>query len=191
VEWLTFAEGVVLGALSIAAAIMIAWRQRVFQLRDRDSERQRERALELERREREARIARREKWQPEYEAIRKHLDCGETLAFRVLLNGPYTHAEFDALDVATFRINSEILAVRGVERLHGQLQTIASRVDDLVSNAVPDQAALVAANGLNSLPHGTQLTSLLRLAVIQDRTARDLAGLIKTARQDLRMEWGD
>jgi hypothetical protein len=98
VEWLTFAEGVVLGAFTITASVVIAWRQRVIQVRDRVAERQQERARELKRQEHEAKIVRREKWQPEYEAIRRHLDCGETLAYRVLLNGPYTTSEFDALD---------------------------------------------------------------------------------------------
>jgi hypothetical protein len=93
--------------------------------------------------------------------------------------------------MATFRINSEILAVRGVERLHGQLLALASRVEDLVQNAVPDQAALVAADARNSVPYSAQPRSPLRLAVLQDRTARDLADLIKAARKALRTEWGD
>ena len=191
VEWLTFAEGAVIGALTIAVSVVIAWRQRVIQVRDHGIDRQRQRARELERQEHGAKIARREKWQPEYEAIREHLDCGETLAYRVLLNGPYTTSEFDALDAATLRMNSEILAARGVERLHELLLTLASLVDDLMRNALPDQAALVATDGQNSLPDRAQPRGPLRLAVLQDRAARDLAELIKTARQALRSEWGD
>jgi hypothetical protein len=191
VEWLTFAAGVAIGVLTIATPVVIAWRQRVIQIRDLAAERQRERACELERQEHEAKIARREKWQPEYQAIRKHLDNGDTIAYRVLLSGPYTTSEFDALDVATFRMNSEILAARGVERLRRQLLALASLIDELVGHALPDETALAAANGQHHTPDGVQATSPLRLAVLQDRGAHDLAELIKATRQDLRTEWGD
>jgi len=191
VEWLTFAAGVAIGALTIATSVAIAWRQRMIQLRDIAAERQLRRADELERQEHEGRIARREKWEPEYQAIRTHLDCGDTIAYRVLLNGPYTTSEFDALDVATFRMNSEILAARGVERLRKQLLALAALVDELVGHALPDQAALAAADGKYLMPDSAQARSPLRLAVLQDRSAHDLAELIKATRQDLRTEWGD
>jgi hypothetical protein len=191
VQWLTFAEGVTIGALTIATSVVIAWKQRVIQVRDLAAERQRERAGELERQEREAKVARREELQPEYQAIRKHLDNGDTIAYRVLLNGPYTTSDFDALDVATFRMNSEILAARGVEHLRVQLQALASSIEELVGHALPDQTALATANGQHRMPNSVHATSLLRLAVLQDRAAHDLAELIKTIRQDLRSEWGD
>ena len=190
-EWLTFAAGVIIGALTIAAPIVTAWRQRVIQLRDLAAERQLARTGEQERREHEAKVARRAQWQPEYQAIRTHLDCGDTIAYRVLLNGPYTTSEFDALDVTTFRINSEILAARGVEHLRTQLLAIATLAEEMVGHALPDQTALAAASGQPLMPDGAQTRSLLRLAVLQDRGARDLAELIKATRQDLRTEWGD
>jgi hypothetical protein len=191
VEWLTFAAGVIIGVLTIATPGVIAWRQRVIQVRDRAEERRLERARELERQEHAAKVARREKWQPEYQAIRTHLDRGDTIAYHVLLNGPFTTSEFDVLDVATFRVNSDILAARGVERLRAQLLALARQVDQLVSQALPDQAALVTANGQYRAPDNPQTKSPLRLAVLQDRAARDLAELIKVTRQDLRTEWGD
>ncbi len=190
-EWLTFAAGVAIGALTIATSVVIAWRQRVIQVRDLAAQRQEERAAELQRQEHAAKIERREKWQPEYQAIRKHLDCGDTLAYRVLLNGPYTTGEFDALDVATFRMNSEILAARGVEGLHKQLLGLASLVEEMVGHALPDQTALANANGQSHTSGDARARSLLRAAVLQDRCARNLAEQIKATRQDLRAEWGD
>lgn len=191
-EWLTFTEGVVIGALTIAVSVVIAWRQRVIQVRDRTEERQRERASELERQEHAAKIARREKWQPEYQAIRAHLDCGDAIAYRVLRNGPFTTTGFDVLDVATFRINSDILAARGVERLRTQLLDLASKVDELVSHALPDDhAVLVTANEQYRALDSPQTKTPLRMAVLQDRAARDLVDLVKATRQDLRTEWGD
>lgn len=190
-EWLTFAAGVAIGAFTIATSVLIAWRQRVIQLRDLVAERQRERAVEQERQEHEAKIARREKWQPEYQAIRTHLDCGDTIAYRVLLSGPYTTSEFDALDIATFRMNSEILAARGVERLRLRLLALATLADEMLGNALPDQTALATAHGQYLTSDSAQPRSPLRLAVLQDRGARDLAELIKATRQDLRTEWGD
>jgi hypothetical protein len=182
--------GIVIGVLTVAAPIVIAWRQRVVQLHDRDAERETHRLAELEREEHRAKIARREHWQPEYDAIRHHLDCGETLAYRVLRFGPYSMSELETLDIPTFLLNYEILAARGVEGLQDQLLAIASRVDDLVQNAVPGYGAPVIADGQYKALDGA-LRTPMRLAVLQDRAARDLAELIKTARQVLRAEWGD
>ena len=103
--WLTFTVGAITGASGIVVPVLVAWRQRVIQIRDRTADHEEGRVRELEREEREAKIRRRGQWQPEYDAIRKHLDCGETLAYDVLLRGPFTTAEFDALDVTTLRMN--------------------------------------------------------------------------------------
>jgi uncharacterized membrane protein len=71
VGWLTFISGVVIGALIIVTAVVIAWRQRVIQLRDRAADRDREDARQQEREAHEGRVARREIWRAEYEAIWK------------------------------------------------------------------------------------------------------------------------
>jgi hypothetical protein len=172
VGWLTFTVGVITGASGTVAPVLVAWRQRVIQIRDRTADHEEVRVRELERQEREAKIRRREQWQPEYDAIRKHLDCGETLAYDVLLRGPFTKAEFDALDAVTLRMNSEILANRDVVRLCEPLLELARLFDALVENAVLEEASL-------------------RRAVLQDRAARDLVDLIKNSRRILRTEWGD
>jgi hypothetical protein len=97
----------------------------------------------------------------------------------------------DALDVATFRVNTEILADRGVEHMREPLLAIAGPVDDLVQNAVPDEVSLVVQHGQNRPPDCPTARVSLRRAVLQDRAARDLAELIKNARQILRTEWRD
>jgi len=187
---LTFIAGLVIGVLTILATIVVAWRQRVIQLHDRDADRAIERRAELEREEHQAKIARREQWQPEYDAIRRRLECGEELAYRLLRYGPFSASQFETLDIATVLLNSEILAARGVEGLREKLLAIASCIDDLVRNAVPGQGPLVAADGQCKVLDGA-LKTPMRLAVLQDRAARDLAELIKAARQVLRAEWGD
>src|SRR5215472_7041370 len=77
VNWLTFTVGVITGAFGVVVPLLIAWRQRVIQIRDRAADREQYRIRELERQQREAKVGRREQRQPEYDAIRKHLDCGE------------------------------------------------------------------------------------------------------------------
>jgi hypothetical protein len=191
VDWLTFAVGAITGALGIAVPVLIAWRQRVAQIRDRAADREQDRRRELENQEREAKIGRREQWQPEYDAIRKHLECGETLAYHVLFHGPFTMAEFEALDVATLRMNAEILADRGVDRMSEPLLALADLVDMLVQNAVPEEVALVTQHGQNGPPDYATAKISLRHAVIQGRASRDLAELIKDARRILRTEWGE
>jgi hypothetical protein len=191
VGWLTFTVGVITGASGIVVPVLIAWRQRVIQIRDRTADHKEGRIRELEREEREAKIRRRGQWQPEYDAIRKHLDCGETLAYDVLLRGPFTTAEFDALDVTTLRMNSEILANRDVERMREPLLELAELIDDLVQNAVLDEVSLVALSGQTRPPDYPTTRDTFRHAVLQDRAARDLAELIKNARRILRTEWGE
>lgn len=190
-NWLTFTVGVITGASGIVVPVLVVWRQRVIQIRDRTADHEQGRVRELEREEREAKIRRRGQWQPEYDAIRKHLDCGETLAYDVLLRGPFTTAEFDALHVTTLRMNSEILANRDVERMREPLLELAGLIDDLVQNAVLDEVSLVALNGQNKPPDYPTTRDTFRHAVLQDRAARDLAELIKNARRIVRTEWGE
>jgi hypothetical protein len=187
VAWLTFTAGIVIGALTIAATILVAWQQRVIQLHDRARDRESRQVRMLERREHQERVAKREQWRPDYEAIRKHLDRGETLAYRVLHEGPFTTSEFKALDVATFRMKSEILAGRGVDNFGGALLALACKVDDLTLNAIADR---FVPSGVNVLDPAVS-HALLRRAALQDRAARDLAELIRIMRDLLRKEWGD
>jgi hypothetical protein len=188
--WLAFASGVILGALAIVVAVVIAWRQRVIQLRDRAADRALENARQQEHEAYEERVAQREMWQAEYDAIRKLLECGEELAYRVRNDGPYTAADFNALDVATFRMNAERLADRGVERLRDPLLQLASTVTALTQNTVPDQAALMTAYTQDQVPKDMQLHVIQRQAILQDRTARDLAEQIAFTWHALRAEWG-
>lgn len=190
-DWLTFAVGAITGALGIAVPVLVAWRQRVVQIRDRAADREQDRRRELENEEREAKIGRREQWQPEYDAIRKNLDCGETLAYHVFAQGPFTTAEFEELDVTALRINAEILAGRGVDRMSEPLLALVCLVDLLVQNAVPEEVALVTPHGQNRSPDYATAKASLRHAVLQGRAARDLAELIKHARRILRTEWGE
>jgi hypothetical protein len=188
--WQTFVAGVVIGALTIVTAVVIAWRQRVIQLRDRAEERRREGARQREHEAQEAKIARREMWRAEYEAIRELLECGEKLAYHVRNDGPFTAARFAALDVATFRMNGERLAERGVPHLRDPLFQLAGKVDELVQAAVPDETALTAAYSRSQVPADMRLHRVNRQAILQDRAARGLAELIASTWQVLRMEWG-
>jgi hypothetical protein len=185
VQWLTFAGGLVIGALTIVASVAIARWQRVTQLRDRAAARQLERQREREREEHDEKIAGREKWQPEYQEIRQCLDDGEKLAYSVLDNGPCTLAELEALDRAAFAIRSKILAQRGIERLRDPLLGLAGRAEELRQHAMPDEVAA------DRLPDGVQYRTLLREAILQDRAATCLAADIRAARQVLREECGD
>jgi uncharacterized membrane protein len=188
--WLAFASGVLLGALAIVAAVVIAWRQRVIQLRDRAADRDLESARQREHQADKERIAQREVWRAEYDAIRKLLECGEELAYRVRNDGPYTAAGFNTLDVATFRMNAERLADRGVERLRDPLLRLASTAATLTQSAVPDQAALMRAYAQDEVPKDMQLHVVQRQAILQDRTARDLTEQIASTWHALRTEWG-
>jgi hypothetical protein len=191
VPWLTFTVGAVAGAFGIVVPVLVAWRQRVIQIRDRSAERELERERQLEREEHQAKIARREKWQPEYQEIRQCLDCGEKLAYSVLDNGACTLGELEALDVGTFIIKSRILAERGIERLRDPLLGLVERADDLRRHIIPEEVASMAVGVPNQLPDGVECRSLLREAILQDRAAQFLAAEIKAARSVLREEWGD
>lgn len=188
--WVAFASGVILGALAIVVAVVIAWRQRVIQLRDRAADRDLENARQREHQAYEERVAQREMWRAEYEAIRKLLECGEELAYRVRNDGPYTEADFNARDVATFRMNAERLADRGVDRLRDPLLRLATTAALLTQNAVPDQTALMMAYARDQAPRDISWHVIQRQAILQDRTARDLAEQIAAAWQALRAEWG-
>lgn len=189
--WPAFASVVILGALAIVVAVVIAWRQRVIQLRDRAADRDRENARQREREEYEERLAQREMRRAEYDEILKLLEHGEDLAYRVRNDGPCTAADFSALDVATFRMNAERLADRGVEGLRDPLLLLASTATVLTQNAVPDQAALMTAYAQGQVPKDMQLHVVQRQAILQDRTARDLTEQITATWHALRAEWGN
>lgn len=180
-DWPTFVSGVVIGALSIAAAVGIAWWQRVIQVRDRNADRESEGARE---REQATRGERREVWRADYLDIRALLERGEEIAYRVRRDGPCTAADFNVLGVATLRMDSERLAGRGVQRLREPLLMLASKADELFRNAVQEHATLAAE------PGGTWLHHAQRLAVLQDRAARDVTEQVALAWQTLREEWG-
>ena len=129
-------------------------------------------------------------WQAEYDAIRSLLESSEELAYRVRNDGPYTAADFNALDVATFRMNAERLAERGVARLRDPLLRLAGTATALTQNAVSDQAALMAAYAQDQVPKDMQVHIIQRQAILQDRIARDLAEQITSTWQALRAEWG-
>jgi hypothetical protein len=188
--WLTLASEVVIGALSIAAAIGVAWWQRLIWLRDRATEREQELTRERERAAHEEKMARREAWQAEYEDIRKLLDSGEMLAYWARHDGPYTATEFTALSVATFRMNCDRLAERGVERMREPLIKIARKAHELMQNAVPEEADLALSFVKGYVPGDIGLRDVQRLAINQDRAARDLADMIASAWKILRDEWG-
>jgi hypothetical protein len=190
IGWLAFASGVILGALAIVVAVVIAWRQRVIQLRDRAADRDLETARQLEHEAHKERVAHREMWRAEYHEIRELLECGEKLAYRVRNDGPCSAADFNTLDVATFRMNAERLADRGIERLRDPLLLLASTATELTQNAAPDQAALITAYAQDQVPKDMQLHVIQRQAILQDRTARDLTEQIASTWHALRAEWG-
>jgi hypothetical protein len=167
-ELLTFVTGLVIGVLTIAAAVAIALWQRIIQLHDRAAEREQENARRREQAAHEARISRRQAWQAEYEDIRKLLDCGETLAYRIRHDGPYDAARLAVLDIATFRMNAERLAERGVDQLRDPLLQLARKADELAQHAVPDETGLTVALSRSEVPHGMELHRVQRLAVLQD-----------------------
>ena len=189
-DWPTIVPGAV-GVLGIVVAVMVAWRQRVIQLRDRAAEREQQEARRAERQAHEARIARREMWRAEYQQIRALLENGEVLAYQVRNNGPFTARGLAALDVATFRMNAERLAARGVEQLRAPLLGLATLADEFARCAVPEEEALVAGYARGQVPDEWGLHRVQRLAVGQDRTARDLADQVAAAWQVLRAEWGN
>jgi hypothetical protein len=192
IAWLTFAEGIVIGALTIIAALAIAWRQRVIQVRDRAADREREDIRRREADERGTKLERREKWRGEYEAIGKILDRGETLAYRVLREGPYTTVGFSKANAADIGMECEMLANRGLDRLRDLLLDLAKTVDRLMQGAVPSTVAPTATGMHGEVsPDDVHLHYALRLAVAQDRTAHDLAEMTNSAREALRAEWGD
>jgi hypothetical protein len=181
-ELLTFVTGLVIGVLTIAAAVAIALWQRIIQLHDRAAEREQENARRREQAAHEARISRRQAWQAEYEDIRKLLDCGETLAYRIRHDGPYDAARLAVLDIATFRMNAD--------QLRDPLLQLARKADELAQHAVPDETGLTVALSRSEVPHGMELHRVQRLAVLQDRAAQDLAHQIASAWRVLREEWG-
>ena len=189
--WPAFVSGIAIGALAIITAIVIAWRQRVIQLRDRAAERAQEDARRQERDAREAKITRREVWQSEYDAIQKLLECCEELAYHVRHEGPCTVTGFAGLGVATLRMNSERLAERGVPRLRDPLLHLAGNLDLLVQHAAADETDPTTVHANGQLLDPVHLHHIQRMAIRQDRAERELAGQISSTWQALRTEWGN
>lgn len=139
---------------------------------------------------REAKVARREIWRAEYDAIQKLLECCEELAYHVRREGPCTAADFVVLDVATLRMNSERLAERGVPRLRDPLLQLAGNLDRLVQHATIDEVTLKVGDAHERVLGRVHLHDMQRTSILQDRAERELAGHIASTWQILRMEWG-
>lgn len=188
--WLEFISGALIGALTIVSAIVIAWWQRVIELRDRAADRAEEAARQQELDAREAKVARREMWRAEYDAIQKLLECCEELAYHVRHEGPCTAAEFAVFGVATLRMNSERLAERNVPRLRDPLLQLAGNLDRLVQQAIMDEITLALGNGHGRVLDRVHLHDMQRTGILQDRAERELAVHIASTWQLLRTEWG-
>jgi hypothetical protein len=181
--------------LTIGLTIFIAWRQRIFQLRDRSADRaaleQQQQAEREERHRQEDRVARRDVWRQEYDEIRELLKRGEAIAYQIRNHGPLTAAELTAASVDAFTMEAEQLSRRGVEPLRAPLLKIAAIGQELARTAAPDDTTVVAAYQTGSpVAQALQPRSLQRLAVQQDRAAQDLTDEIDPCWQLLRDEWG-
>jgi hypothetical protein len=196
-DWLSLATGVLVGMCAMALAILIAWRQRVIQVRDRSADQAARQAeqeqLEGAERDRQARLSRRDVWRAEYEEDRELLRLGEDIAYQVCNRGPFTAVGLRSLRLDEFIMEAEQLADRGVESLRGPLLKLAGLGQHLSQVAVPpDEEAVTRYAGSGEHdgvsaqlpPHALQ-----RLAVSQDRIARELAEEITAAWPILRAEW--
>lgn len=183
-DWLTFITGLAVGLLGIAVAIALAVRQRVADRKraadELAAQRERDDVLRREREDLEAKIARRESWRIQYEKIDGLLDQMSDAAYRVRNQGPYTAAGFTTLDVETAKMRAERLAAGGIDALQKPLLRLVTLADQLVQAAIPDSATVAEAN----------LPGAYRMAVAQDRTARDLLEQIGLTRDILHGEWG-
>jgi hypothetical protein len=193
-DWLVFIAGIVIGALTIVVPILIAWRQRIFETRTRAARRHAKEQRHRTEQQQEARLARREVWRAEYEEIRELFKLGEDIAYHVRNHGPYQAAELTDLRLHEFIMKAEQLASRGVDALREPLLKLAALGGQIAQATVPDAIELAAIHGAvghasggakPAKPHAAH-----RLAVRQDRAARELADEIGQGWQTLRLEWG-
>jgi hypothetical protein len=188
--WPTFISGLIIGALTILTPVAVAWRQRIVQLRDHDAECAQEETRRREQDAREARLARREQWQAEHDAIQNLLEHCEELAYHVRHEGPCTGAQLADLGMATLRMDSERLADRGMPRLREPLLHLVDNLDRLFQQATNDPAEMTVARSSGQVIHRVTVREIQRGAILQDRAERDLTSQITSTWQILRLEWG-
>jgi hypothetical protein len=189
--WPTFVSGVVVGALTIISAVVIAWRQRVSQVRDQEVDRAREELREHEHEIYEEKLSKREAWRTDYEATQRLLEHCEELAYHVRHEGPCTKNDLADLGAATLRMNSERLAARGLPQLREPLLRLTRDLDCLAQNAVSDHLALNSSQPSSHALDPVRLHDVQRIAILQDRAAQDLAAHIASNWPVLRDEWGN
>lgn len=119
---------ILLGALTLVITIVVPWRQRVQQRRDRDDER------------------RMERWGADREEIGQTIAACENLAIRMHRDGPFTGTELDALNVETICVDCARLARHGNGRLYGLLGEISDKLDALKNYAISDKCAPIPAD---------------------------------------------
>jgi hypothetical protein len=192
-HWLTFSGGVLVGGLSIAATIGIAWRQRIIEIRDRTADRTAKEQRDREERDRQARILNRELWADEHRDIRELLNLGETIIIKVIAKGPCTAAELATLQLDEFKTKAVQLSGWGVEALREPLLELADLAERLIGNAVPEPTEVIAAYSTASggtVPEDMHPRAGWNIAISQNDVARELRTKIAAARVTLKTEWG-
>jgi hypothetical protein len=192
-NWLAAGVGIVVGVGSGLLIFMIARWQRRIEVIDRSALRAEQAQAQRRADEQHERIVHREVWRSEYEEIGRVLSLGDDIVYRIRHDGPFGAAGVRRLKVDEFAMKAEQLAGRGVEVLSAPLQKIADLARDIERQVVPEDSALLAAYARPArvpAPEGMRLGALCRTAVLQDRSALELDGEIRTARQLLKEEWG-
>jgi hypothetical protein len=192
-DWLASGVGIVVGVCSMLLIFMIARWQRRIEMIDRSALRTQQAQAQRRAVEQHERIVHREVWRSEYEEIGRALSLGDDIVYRIRHDGPFGAADLRGLKVDEFAMKAEQLAGRGVEVLSGALQRIADLARDIERQVVPEDSVLLAVYAKPArvpAPEGRRLGVLCRTAVLQDRSALELNGEIRTARQLLREEWG-
>lgn len=183
-DWLTFATGVVLSLLGVVVAIVVALRQRTSERRrsaeERAAQHERDVALRRERDELASKIARRESWRIQYEKIDGLLDQLGDVGYQVRKQGPYTACGLARLELEGARMRAERLSDCGVRALREPLLRLAVDADQLLLAALEDGA-------VSEVPN---FQDACRLAIMQDRAARELLEHITFTREVLHQEWG-
>ena len=180
-DWLNLGVGITIGVLTAGIAIVIAWRQRVIQVRDRRADRDQQRRLLDAARQVRERVERRDRWRAEYEETRALLKLGEDIAYRVREYGPLHSDELASLRLDEFTMKAEQLAERGLEALSAPLMKLAATSRQISATASPEYELTPGRQvSLTRIP-----STVLRQAIQQDRTARQLASEINLAWQAL------
>jgi hypothetical protein len=192
-EWLDVGTGIAIGVLLMLGAILIAWWQRVIQVRDRAVERAAQAELRREEQERQNHLDRRDEWRAEYDETRGLLKRCVAAVDKVLDNGPYTSAGFAALGLDALRMEAEQQARLGFDGLRSQLRLVSEKIDNLVRAAVPEESDVMsahAASDVTLIVPTLQLRAVQQQAVRQYRAAAELSDEINKAWRTLRIEWG-